>query len=751
VSIPYAVIFRVHFWDEFVAAQFRRLQARAGTDDLFVVVDETRGPVAGISHDKVLRITEDISESEGFYQFPKGNSFWHNTDYTVYHFIGKYPGFKYIVACEYDVAVNVDIFPIVQAMQAEGLDFVGEHIRTPIEHWTWKDRAQPYYGDALQFTGRLCCIAIFSWEFAIILQLERKDHWRRLRNGDVVFPDGKMTWPSNEAFIGAEIERLSISEKPFAAFANMSNYDWWPPYHPDHVDQTKGDTIFHPVLKGERLVKSLLKYDKILPFESWLEPKSKLRNMLNCEPPSIVVPALLAAMVKEKKVNAIAALWLELHNLGWQEHVFPLGETVSQIVLFGEPTNLALGKSCTQSSVSQWSRSQIPSEDAGNAVNGRITGDYAFHTNEEFRPWWMVDLGGFALVSEIILFNRLHPYAARANNLSLWGSLNGRSWMLLHERAASTPFGGAEGSPLRIEFPEKRPLRFLRVELLGSGILHLDEVQVFGAVPQSSEAQTPKTRQGVNFSEVSTIGDLKEPKISAFIINLEHDAVRRKLIMDQMMKLDGFEAILVSGINGGNLPDTARHLLADSQSWQLQKGALGCFLSHVKVWELAAKSVERFLVVLEDDANVEDLKKLRNLQLPDDFEIIFINERMSPKSCDFPLDVISMGEALRHVNIDRAGFGTDGYLITPSGAAKLLEACKDDLYFGHVDGRLVRYATTAADLEFLGMDSAVVEVIQKHHNSTRLPQLGILKGYVSSSPLVKHAGLPSSRRQMDQH
>ena len=57
---PYAVLFKTHFWDDFVDSQFRQLQSRAGTDELFVVVDETPGPVPAIPHEKVLRITEDI-------------------------------------------------------------------------------------------------------------------------------------------------------------------------------------------------------------------------------------------------------------------------------------------------------------------------------------------------------------------------------------------------------------------------------------------------------------------------------------------------------------------------------------------------------------------------------------------------------------------------------------------------------------------------------------------------------------------
>ena len=54
----YAILFKAHFWDAFVERQFRRLCARAGSGDVFVILDETNGPVAGVSHHRILSLTE---------------------------------------------------------------------------------------------------------------------------------------------------------------------------------------------------------------------------------------------------------------------------------------------------------------------------------------------------------------------------------------------------------------------------------------------------------------------------------------------------------------------------------------------------------------------------------------------------------------------------------------------------------------------------------------------------------------------
>ena len=41
----YAVLFKCHYWDDFIERQLSRLMQRVGVGDVFVVVDETNKPV----------------------------------------------------------------------------------------------------------------------------------------------------------------------------------------------------------------------------------------------------------------------------------------------------------------------------------------------------------------------------------------------------------------------------------------------------------------------------------------------------------------------------------------------------------------------------------------------------------------------------------------------------------------------------------------------------------------------------------
>jgi capsular polysaccharide biosynthesis protein len=232
----------------------------------------------------------------------------------------------------------------------------------------------------------------------------------------------------------------------------------------------------------------------------------------------------------------------------------------------------------------------------------------------------------------------------------------------------------------------------------------------------------------------------------AYIINLPRDTARRQQIEAQLADLPFITPHFVTGVDGGTLPDQVCEKLSDSAFWASHKGTIGCFLSHVRAWEQLAATNAAYGLILEDDVDISGLQALERLHLPADFECVFINDRMSPK---FGGDgVVSMAEALGQPG-HTAAFGGDGYILTPGAAAKLVAACVTDLYFGHVDGRLARYATSPEDLDALG-DTKIETVLRTHHLKHRLPKLGLLKSYVAATPLVRFKVYPSSRAMLDE-
>ncbi len=113
------------------------------------------------------------------------------------------------------------------------------------------------------------------------------------------------------------------------------------------------------------------------------------------------------------------------------------------------------------------------------ATNGAITGGFGFHTVEEDRPWWILDLGSARALREVRVFNRLATAAERAFRIVVSLGDEDGGWDVVHDQGGR-PFGGADGVPLRIDV-SGRSARYVRVQLAGRGWLHLDEVEVYAA------------------------------------------------------------------------------------------------------------------------------------------------------------------------------------------------------------------------------------------------------------------------------
>lgn len=123
------------------------------------------------------------------------------------------------------------------------------------------------------------------------------------------------------------------------------------------------------------------------------------------------------------------------------------------------------------------SRLEIDVDHRYGATNGEVTGTFGFHTAEEDRPWWILDLGREQALREVRIYNRLGTTAERAFRILVSLGNEGGNWSLVQDQGGR-PFGGADGRPLRIDL-SGRPARYIRIQLAGHGWLHLDEVEVY--------------------------------------------------------------------------------------------------------------------------------------------------------------------------------------------------------------------------------------------------------------------------------
>ena len=86
---------------------------------------------------------------------------------------------------------------------------------------------------------------------------------------------------------------------------------------------------------------------------------------------------------------------------------------------------------------------------------------------------------------------------------------------------------------------------------------------------------------------------------------------------------------------------------------RLKTGEIACYMSHIRCWKKLINSDEDCMLILEDDAIPINQNRLLPNLLPK-CDIIFLNNRF------------------KNVNGKLVGWGTESYIITKSGAKKML-------------------------------------------------------------------------------
>ncbi|MEP7240388.1 MAG: glycosyltransferase family 25 protein [Devosia sp.] len=181
-----------------------------------------------------------------------------------------------------------------------------------------------------------------------------------------------------------------------------------------------------------------------------------------------------------------------------------------------------------------------------------------------------------------------------------------------------------------------------------------------------------------------------------FVVNLDRDTLR----MDRMARQLGDVAYRrIPAVRGSYLPDLVVGALTHGYGTEM-KGTVGCFFSHVAIWEMVA-SGERSALILEDDAWIvsELPHSLADIPVPDDYELCFVNEGMQPRRFSLNsnrLRVRPAGDVALNKRSSWTAPSTVGYLVSPAGARELLSRIARDGMAGDIDWRLVAYAMTPA-------------------------------------------------------
>jgi hypothetical protein len=306
MTVRYAVLMKVHYWDDFAERRLRHLLRKVGTGDVYVFVDETHGPVGQIAHDHVIRATErDMAKLE-VVLYPPGKVFWYSVDYPLYYFYLQNKSYDYYLMCEHDAVFNIDIDEFVRMADRDRVDYVG----FPLAPSGWPLRTgEGVYPKSFKLYQWLSCISLHSRRSVEFLLERRQVLTRRYTAGEIT------NWPNNEAFIPTEMHNNGFVVRKLGDFGKVEKYDWWPPSHEDDLPLLQDQAFLHPVLDERRYVVSCLRYSDLLSY-SYFSRDSQLRRLLDRWSPLSLIPVFLKEFTRQVIRQVMPAFLLDLTNAG---------------------------------------------------------------------------------------------------------------------------------------------------------------------------------------------------------------------------------------------------------------------------------------------------------------------------------------------------------------------------------------------------------------------------------------------------
>ena len=239
---PYAVLFRAHFWNDFVQRQLDRLTSKVTTGDVFVLVLDEGVDRALIQHDKdkILLIADEARTSlglEGHCSLPID---WYHRDYALHVFFKLYPQYEYYVSSEYDAAIGRDLDQMIAEFSENSIDFSALPNEEAIEDWPWTRTCEGSY-DRLSLKNWWLNIFIISNAGERVLFEARLAEVRQFKDGMI------SEMPFSEAAVPTILSLNGRSLVPLSLFGTTDSFGWDRWVSEEQLTDMGEDAFVHPV------------------------------------------------------------------------------------------------------------------------------------------------------------------------------------------------------------------------------------------------------------------------------------------------------------------------------------------------------------------------------------------------------------------------------------------------------------------------------------------------------------------------
>ena len=487
------VIFRTHLLGPRVLDLAAALQV-PGEYRVVFAADESAGPVDTGPYDKIS-LTREHFAALGLLE-DVDDIFWRAGDYAFYCAQHRYPDAARFWLVEYDIAINrADPVSFLREIDAASHhDLLSTHFREPEHWWFFAEPLRHLYPTVMRCFYPLVRLSARAVAYAHSERVRLTDLHRAIPKHD------RPTWPNDEAFTATALYNGGFACADFLELGDYYSQDtfWWTPTrHPDHLPFQDG-LLYHPVRDGAHYLKvvresgavdppadprTLLELYPDLDRQSLFELKSAMlanaQNGVPDDPGQLFAPAAMARRWLDASPT-VATMDAVVHSLASTRKHLCLAWLQRNRAFAGWPhiphlDNLALGRPAYQSSYSAWSSAPDCQRDAQGGNDGRLDGDFGFHTAFQDQPFWHVDLDRRVRLTGVWIFNR-QDHWDRLRGFDVLISEDGATWQNAYrsteEDVAPSP------APIRIALAGQA--RYLRIQLQEHTALHLREVMVFG-------------------------------------------------------------------------------------------------------------------------------------------------------------------------------------------------------------------------------------------------------------------------------
>ena len=340
---------------------------------------------------------------------------------------------------------------MLAAAAARRLDLVGHELRQPGPDWAWYGNGKAVFDEL--WAGLFVFTLISARAVDLLLQTRQRQA--------MAFAAGVLEWPFCESFIPSALKRAGMNFASVSEFADTSHLAFRPHFLLDDPRANRPGSMVHSVMGRDDLIKAEIREQ---PPGDWFRPDTILHAALRDQPFEAFWPRLLERFEYAGDHAGYSAFRKEVVARGMEPPGLP---------------DLAYCKPALSSSVSQWSHSARAEVDAGGANGAVLHGDYGFHTQAEPNPWWSVDLLDEYAIHEIAIVNRAMGQD-RFRTCAVQSSRDGSAWITRYNKIDQTEVSADPQHPWRILFSDPFVGRYVRIMMLGEGILHLRRVRIFG-------------------------------------------------------------------------------------------------------------------------------------------------------------------------------------------------------------------------------------------------------------------------------